>query len=52
VDGIYPKYSIFINTFQHPQDEKEKYFAKCQEACRKEIKGAFGVSVQQFQILQ
>jgi hypothetical protein len=52
VDGIYPKYSIFINSFQHPHDEKEKYFAKCQEACRKDIKRAFGVLVQQFQILQ
>jgi hypothetical protein len=52
VDGIYPKYSIFINTFQHPTDEKEKYFAKCQEACRKDIERAFGVLVQQFQILQ
>jgi hypothetical protein len=52
VDGIYPKYSIFINSFQHPHDEKEKYFAKCQEACRKDIKRAFSVLVQQFQILQ
>jgi hypothetical protein len=53
VDGIYPKYSIFINTFQHPQDEKEKYFAKCQETCRKDIEQrAFSVLVQQFQILQ
>jgi hypothetical protein len=52
VDGIYPKYSIFINTFQHPADEKEKYFVKCQEACRKDIKRAFGVLVQQFHILQ
>jgi hypothetical protein len=52
VDGIYPKYSIFINSFQHPHDEKEKYFAKCQEACWKDIERAFGVLVQQFQILQ
>jgi hypothetical protein len=52
VDGIYPKYSIFINTFQHPQDEKETYFATCQEACRKDIERAFGCLVQQFQILQ
>jgi hypothetical protein len=52
VDGIYPKYSIFINSFQHPHDEKEKYFAKCQEAVRKDIERAFGVLVQQFQILQ
>jgi hypothetical protein len=30
----------------------EKYFATCQEACRKDIERAFGVLVQQFQILQ
>jgi hypothetical protein len=52
VDGIYPGYSIFINSINHPQDEKEKYFATCQEACRKDIERAFGVLVQQFQILQ
>jgi hypothetical protein len=52
VDGIYPPYSIFINTFQHPHDEMEKHFAMCQEGCRKDIERAFGVLVQQFQILQ
>jgi hypothetical protein len=52
VDGIYPKYSIFISTVQHPQSNVEKYFATCQEACRKDIERAFGVLVQQFQILQ
>jgi hypothetical protein len=52
VDGIYPPYSIFINTFHHPQTEMEKYFARCQEACRKDIERAFGVLVQRFQILQ
>lgn len=52
VDGIYPPYSIFINTFNHPQNEMEKYFATCQEACRKDIERAFGVLVQRFHILQ
>jgi hypothetical protein len=52
VDGIYPPYSIFINTFHHPQNKIEKYFATCQEACRKDIERAFGVLVQRFQILQ
>jgi hypothetical protein len=52
VDGIYPSYSIFINTFHHPQTSMEKYFATCQEACRKDIERAFGVLVQRFQILQ
>jgi hypothetical protein len=52
VDGIYPKYSIFISTIRHPATKMEKYFATCQEACRKDIERAFGVLVQQFQILQ
>jgi hypothetical protein len=52
VDGIYPAYSIFISTFHHPRDDIEKYFATCQEACRKDIERAFGVLVQRFQILQ
>jgi hypothetical protein len=52
VDGIYPSYSIFINTFHHPQTSTEKYFSTCQEACRKDIERAFGVLVKRFQILQ
>jgi hypothetical protein len=52
VDGIYLAYSIFINSVNHPQNKKEKYFVTCQEACRKDIECAFGVLVQQFQILQ
>jgi hypothetical protein len=53
VDGIYPAYySIFISTFHHPQNDVKKYFATCQEACRKDIERAFGVLVQHFQILQ
>jgi hypothetical protein len=52
VDGIYPFYSIFINTFHHLQTSMEKYFATCQEACRKDIEQAFGVLIQRFQILQ
>jgi hypothetical protein len=52
VDGIYPAYSIFISTINHPQSDMEKYFSTCQEAVRKDIERAFGVLVQQFQILQ
>jgi hypothetical protein len=52
VDGIYPPYSIFISTILHPQNEEEKYFATCQEACRKDIERAFGTLVQRFHILQ
>jgi hypothetical protein len=52
VDGIYPAYSIFISTINHPQSDMEKNFSTCQEACQKDIERAFGVLVQQFQILQ
>jgi hypothetical protein len=52
VDGIYPAYSIFISTINYPQSDMEKYFSTCQEAVRKDIERAFGVLVQQFQILQ
>ncbi|XP_068314951.1 uncharacterized protein [Pyrus communis] len=27
----------------HPQTEKEKYFAKCQEGCRKDVERCFGI---------
>jgi hypothetical protein len=45
VDGIYPKYAIFVNTIQHPATGMEKYFATCQEACGQDIERAFGVLV-------
>jgi hypothetical protein len=41
-----------MNTFQHPHDENEKHCAMCQEGCHKDIERAFGVLVQQLQILQ
>jgi Plant transposon protein len=53
VDGIYPKWSIFISTIAHAaQGSKEAYFASCQEAIRKDIERAFGVLVARFEILQ
>jgi hypothetical protein len=53
VDGIYPKWSIFISTLSHAMPgSKEAYFATCQEAVRKDIERAFGVLVARFEILQ
>jgi len=57
VDGIYPNWSIFINTFNDPQDEKEMLFASAQEGYRKDIERkdierAFGVIIKKWQILQ
>ena len=42
-DGIYPRWSIFVKTVPHPQSEKEKHFAKCQEGCRKDVERCFGI---------
>ena len=52
VDGIYPRWSIFVHTKQHPEPgSPEAYFASCQEAVRKDIERAFGVLVMRFDIL-
>ncbi|XP_068304281.1 uncharacterized protein, partial [Pyrus communis] len=42
-DGIYPRWSTFVKTVPHPQSEKEKHFAKCQEGCRKDVERCFGI---------
>jgi hypothetical protein len=42
-DGIYPSWATFVKTIPEPQDNKKKYFAKAQEACRKDVERAFGV---------
>jgi hypothetical protein len=51
-DGIYPDWAIFVKTFQCPLDEKESYFAQCQESARKDVERAFAVLILRFQILQ
>ena len=42
-DDIYPKWAIFVKTIPAPQTQKHKLFAEAQEACRKDVKCAFGV---------
>lgn len=42
-DSIYPKWPIFIETILEPSTNKDKLFAKLQEAARKDIERAFGV---------
>ncbi|CAN6707468.1 unnamed protein product [Malus baccata var. baccata] len=42
-DDIYPRWSTFVKTVPHPQTEKEKHFAKCQEGCRKDVERCFGI---------
>ena len=51
VDGIYPPWAVFVNTVRDPETEKEKLFARMQEAVRKDAKRAFGVLKSAWKIL-
>ena len=51
-DGIYPDYPIFVKTVHEPATEKERYFAKKQEALRKDVERAFGVLQKRFFIIR
>ena len=43
-DGIYPRWSTFVKTISNPvPGGKNAWFAKIQEACRKDVERAFGV---------
>jgi Plant transposon protein len=37
VDGIYPPWSIFVNTIWSPETDNDKRFSKQQEGCRKDV---------------
>nr|XP_043621446.1 uncharacterized protein LOC122593145 [Erigeron canadensis] len=37
VDGIYPRYAMFVKTISHPTGEKRIRYAKAQEAARKDV---------------
>ncbi|XP_020262486.1 uncharacterized protein LOC109838451 [Asparagus officinalis] len=51
-DGIYPKWLVFVQSFQYPQGEKAKLFVKQQESCRKDVERAFGVLQARFAIIR
>jgi glutathione S-transferase len=51
-DGIYPSWATFVKTTPEPQGNKRKYFAKAQEAVRKDVERAFGVLQSRFAIVR
>ncbi|XP_033129448.1 putative nuclease HARBI1 [Brassica rapa] len=51
-DGIYPKWSIFIQTITLPQSPKQQLFAQVQESVRKDVERAFGVLQARFAIVK
>jgi hypothetical protein len=51
-DGIYPTWSTFMKTISSPKLPKEAWFAKEQEAARKDVERAFGILHQRFAIVR
>jgi hypothetical protein len=51
-DGIYPDWSTFVKTICKPAEEKNRRFAKRQEACRKDVERAFGVPQSRWAIVR
>jgi Plant transposon protein len=51
-DGIYPKWAIFVGPNHSPMSQKESFFAKQQEATRKDIERLFGCVQCRFKILR
>uniref|UniRef100_A0A0D2ZXP6 Uncharacterized protein n=1 Tax=Brassica oleracea var. oleracea TaxID=109376 RepID=A0A0D2ZXP6_BRAOL len=51
-DGIYPKWSTFIQSISLPQGPKAELFAKVQEATRKDVERDFGVLQARFAIVK
>lgn len=51
-DGIYPQWATFVKTIPQPLGNKRKYFAKAQEAVRKDVERAFGVLQSRFAIVR
>jgi hypothetical protein len=51
-DGIYPRWSLFLQAIKQPMTAKEKLFTQFQESVRKDIKRAFGVMHKRWMILR
>jgi Plant transposon protein len=51
-DGIYPLWSIFVNTIRSPITDIDKCFLKQEEGCWKDVEQVFAVLENKFQILK
>ncbi|XP_047965149.1 uncharacterized protein LOC125209598 [Salvia hispanica] len=51
-DGIYPRWPVFFKTLCQPAGAKRQYFARKQEAARKDVERAFGVLQARWAILR
>ncbi|XP_047943228.1 uncharacterized protein LOC125190074 [Salvia hispanica] len=51
-DGIYPRWPVFVKTLRQPAGAKRQYFARKQEAARKDVERAFGVLQARWAILR
>ena len=50
-DGIYPHWATLVKTISNPMGNKAKYFARAQEAVRKDVERFFGVFQSRFAII-
>ncbi len=51
MDGIYPRWSIFVQAIHEPQGKKQQHFAKCQESAWKDVERCFRVHQARFQVI-